>query len=229
MELTYHGHASFTLKTAGGTALIDPWFTGNPLADRLWSEAEADWIFLTHAHFDHMGDALAIARARGAVIVAVSELAKYCAAQGGVETLKVNVGGSIRLPLGTVRFPQAFHSSSIDLPDGRNLYGGEAVGLLFQSEGKCIYHAGDTGLFGDMALLGRRYPLDVALLPIGGTIVMDPDDAAYASDLLGAKLVIPMHYNSFPSICQDPYVFKTMLAERGQACRVMEPGQTLIL
>ena len=88
MELTYHGHASFPLKTAGGTALIDPWFTGNTLADRLWSEAEADWIFLTHAHFDHMGDALAIARARGAVIVAVSELAKYCAAQGGVETLK---------------------------------------------------------------------------------------------------------------------------------------------
>lgn len=225
MQLTYHGHACFSLRTAGGTAVIDPWFTGNPLADCTWEEVEADWILLTHAHFDHLGNALEIAKRRNAVIVAVSELAKYCAAHGA-ETLKVNVGGTVHLPIGTLHFPQAFHSSSIDLPDGKNLYGGEAVGILLESEGKCLYHAGDTGLFGDMELIGRRYQLDAALLPIGGSIVMDPVDAAYAAKLLRPKLVVPMHYDSFPSIRQDPKKFETMIGAQGQHCLVVKPGET---
>lgn len=228
MRLTYHGHACFTVEAQNVKAVIDPWFEGNSLADCGWEEIEADWIFLTHAHFDHMGNAIDIAKRTGAVIVAVSELAKYCATQGA-RTLKINVGGTVDLPIGKVHFPQAFHSSSIDLPDGKNMYGGEAVGILLESEGKCLYHAGDTGLFGDMALIGRRYRLDAALLPIGGSIVMDPEDAAWAAKLLQPKLVIPMHYNSFPSIVQDPRQFEALIRDQGQVCRVIQPGETFSL
>lgn len=224
MILTYHGHACFSIETEGGRAVIDPWLTGNPLADCSWKDIRAEWIFLTHAHFDHMGDAVAIAKRCGAVIVAVSELAKYCAARGA-QTLKINVGGAVELPIGFARFPQAFHSSSIDLPDGGNMYGGEAVGLLLETGGKRVYHAGDTGLFGDMQLIGSRYHLNAALLPIGGSIVMDPEDAAYAAKLLGADTTIPMHYDSFPSIRQDPYKFQKALDAQGQRCLVLRPGE----
>src|SRR5690606_7972490 len=210
MKVSFHGHSVVKIQTAGKVILIDPFISGNSLTDLTASEEKPDVILLTHAHNDHVGDTIELALRNNSQVVAPVELANYLAGQG-VETVGMNLGGSKEFEFGTVKYTKAFHSSSYTTEDGDVIYGGMPAGILFKAEGKTIYHAGDTELFGDMELIGKRNDIDVAFLPIGDFFTMGPEDAAYAAELLGAKIVVPIHYDTFPPIKQDPEDFKAMV------------------
>ncbi|CAM3394983.1 metal-dependent hydrolase [Hydrogenibacillus schlegelii] len=228
MEIRYHGHATVELVIGATRVWIDPFLTGNPLADVAAPAAEADYILLTHGHSDHTADVLALAKKRGATVVATYELASLFGAQG-VEIHPMNLGGAHRFPFGTVRLVPAFHSSSVEGPDGRPVYAGMPAGLIVEAEGKTLYHAGDTALFGDMKLIGELYRPDVAFLPIGDNFTMGPAEAVVAAEWLGKPLVVPIHYNTFPVIRQDADAFIRLLAERGIEGRALRPGEQITL
>lgn len=221
VKLTYHGHAAWEIETSGVHVWLDPYLGENPKAVVRPDQIAADYIVLSHAHFDHLGDTEAIARRTGAKVIAQNELAKYLLAKG-LEAEALQIGGSQDFPFGRVKLVPAFHSSSIDgVAIGR-----EAGILLRDTDGVVLYHAGDTCLFSDMALIGRA-GLDVALVPIGDKFTMGPEDAAAAVDLLKPRLVVPMHYNTWDSIVQDPHAWKAMVEARTTAeVLVMEPGES---
>jgi L-ascorbate metabolism protein UlaG (beta-lactamase superfamily) len=224
--LTYHGHACFSVGGGGYTIWIDPFLTGNPQADLAARDVEeADYILVSHGHGDHLGDAVSIARRTGATVISNDEIAVYCQAQG-VEAHGLQMGGGFSFPFGLVKMTIAFHGSH--LPNGS--YGGNPGGFLFDVEDHRIYHAGDTGLFYDMKLIGEEQPIDLALLPIGDNYTMGPADALKAVGFLMPKLVIPMHYNTFDVIQQDPYAFVSRAKEiAGVDAVVLLPGQSLTL
>lgn len=222
MELSYHGHSIVKIKTGDFTILIDPFISGNPLTDLQVEDEKPDVILLTHGHNDHVGDTVGIAKACDALVVAPNELAVYLGLQG-IRTHGMNIGGANEFPFGTVKFTQAFHSSSYQTEDNEFIYTGMPAGILFTAEGKTIYHAGDTALFGDMALYGKRHSIDVAFLPIGDNFTMGPEDAAYAVELLNPKLAIPVHYNTFPPIVQNPEEFKALVT--GHEVKVLKAGE----
>lgn len=223
VSIHFYGHSCFSLATAQHKLLIDPWFTDNPLTDVKPEEVECDYLLVTHGHFDHLGDAVEIAKRTGATIIGVAELASYCAKQGA-KTHGMHIGGSYRFPFGRLQLTPAWHGSSIL---GDNIYLGCPCGFIVELEGKYIYHAGDTGLFGDMELIGQKFPIDVALLPIGDNYVMGPEDAVRAVKLLKPKTVIPMHYNTFDIIKQDPHLFKGQVeATTDSRCLILQPGET---
>jgi len=168
IELTYYGHACFSIKGQGATLLIDPFLTGNPLALINAEEVEADYILVSHGHGDHLGDTVAIARRTGAMVIANYEIATYCQKQG-VKAHDLHLGGGWDFPFGRVKLTIAHHGSSF--PDGS--YAGNPCGFLIQMEGKRIYNAADTGLFYDMKLIGEE-GIDVAILPIGDNYTMGP-------------------------------------------------------
>jgi L-ascorbate metabolism protein UlaG (beta-lactamase superfamily) len=201
--LTYHGHSTWVLETKGATILIDPFFTGNSQASVTAGDVRADFIILTHAHGDHYGDTVEIAKRTGATLISNFEIVNYCQKQGVANAHPLHLGGGHAFPFGRATLTVAHHGSSF--PDGT--YGGNPAGVLIEFEGKRLYDAGDTALFSDMALIGQP-GLDVALLPIGDNFTMGPDDAAAAAKLLRARTVIPEHYNTWPVIAQDPEVFK---------------------
>ncbi len=219
MKLTFHGHAAWEIQTAGITLWIDPYLSDNPRADVRPEEVRADYIVLSHAHFDHIGDTRAIAERTGAVIIAVNELAKHLAREG-FTTEQLQIGGGQQFPFGRVKLVPAFHTSSLDgVAMGR-----EAGILLRDNDGVVLYHAGDTGLFSDMALIGRA-GVDVALLPIGDKFTMGPEDAATAVELIAPRVAIPMHYNTWDTIQQDPQAWKAMVERRTPAqVLILEPG-----
>lgn len=221
MKISYHGHSIVKIQTNGKTILIDPFITGNDLTDLIVSEELPDVILLTHGHNDHVGDTVEIARASGALVVAPNELAVYLGLQG-LNTHGMNIGGAKTFDFGTVKFTKAFHSSSYQTEDSEFIYTGMPAGILFTAEGKTIYHAGDTSLFGDMKMIGERHPIDVAFLPIGDNFTMGPEDAAYAVQLLNPKLTVPIHYNTFPPIKQNPEDFKELVDNH--AVQVLVPG-----
>lgn len=224
MKLTYLGHAGFRLEAGGHEVLIDPFLSGCPTAAATPEEFSPSHILLTHGHADHVGDSEAIARRCGATVVSNVEIARWFAAKD-VEAMALNIGGSSEFPFGRVRFTPAWHSSS--LPDGS--YGGMPMGVTVEAEGRRVHHAGDTGLFGDMRLAGRR-GLDVALLPIGDHFTMGPEDAVEAARLLGAETVVPMHYDTFEAIEQDAEAFAARLqAETDARCALLAPGGSLEL
>ncbi|PWI58073.1 metal-dependent hydrolase [Sulfoacidibacillus thermotolerans] len=225
MKVTYLGHASFMLETATHHVLIDPFLTGNPKASIRADEVQADAILLTHAHSDHVGDTIAIAKRTGALVVAVYELAQWLAAQG-VSTHPMHLGGAHDFPFGRVKFTLAFHGAGIETPAGL-VYGGNPAGILFTAQGKTFYHSGDTALFGDMKLIGELNRIDVAALPIGDNFTMGPEDAVLAAEWVKAKMVIPMHYDTFPLISQDATAFVRQLAHKGIKGQVLAPGQSL--
>ncbi|MEK3933899.1 metal-dependent hydrolase [Sporosarcina sp. FSL W7-1349] len=226
MQISYHGHSIVKIVTGGKTILIDPFINGNKLTDLKAEDEKPDVILLTHGHNDHVGDTVAIAKACDALVVAPNELANYLA-MDGVKTHGMNIGGSKEFDFGTVKFTKAFHSSSYTTENNEFIYTGMPTGILFTAEGKTIYHAGDTSLFGDMELIGKRHPIDVAFLPIGDNFTMGPEDAAYAVELLQPKLAVPIHFNTFPPIEQDPEDFKRLVKEH--EVKVMAVGEAFEL
>lgn len=221
MKISYHGHSIVKIQTDDHTILIDPFITGNELTDLVVEDEKPDVILLTHGHNDHVGDTVALAKASDALVVAPNELAIYLGLQG-LNTHGMNIGGANEFDFGTVKFTKAFHSSSYQTEDNTFIYTGMPAGILFTVEGKTIYHAGDTSLFGDMKLIGERHPIDVAFLPIGDNFTMGPEDAAYAVELLNPKVTIPVHFNTFPPIKQDPQNFKSLVKDH--EVKIMAPG-----
>jgi L-ascorbate metabolism protein UlaG (beta-lactamase superfamily) len=228
MKLTFLGHAAVTLQHGEHVVLIDPFLTGNPRAAVAADAVHPQTIVITHAHADHVGDAVAIARRCGARIVSSVEIvAKLGRDDGaGVEFLGANIGGRVAMPFGSLRFTPAWHSSGF--ADGS--YGGMPMGVVAEIGGVRVYHAGDTGLFGDMALIGR-HGLDAALLPIGGHFTMDPPEALEAVRLLRPRHVVPVHYGTFPPIEQDPHAFAAAVAawDGGTVAHPLAPGEALDL
>ena len=211
MDIRWLGHAAFELKHDGVTVLIDPFITGNPAATVEADALEADAILLTHGHDDHIGDVVSIAKRTGATVQAITEIA-WEIGEEGVEVVDTNIGGTASYAWGSVRLTPAFHTSTT--PNGTITPAG---GLVIEMGGKVIYDLGDTALFSDLALPGRRKPIDIALIPIGGHYTMDREDAVVATGLVGADVVIPKHYNTFPPIATDAQAFKSEVEAAGYA------------
>lgn len=220
LQFHYIHHSCFTLNDGKTTLLFDPYLDRNP--EGLGPEdIKADVIFVSHYHGDHLGSAYAIAKANDALLVSTAEIAND-AASHSLRSYAMHLGGTHRFPFGRVRITPAFHGSGIA--------GGHACGFIVEFGGKTVYFAGDTSVFGDMALLSRLEKIDVALLPIGDNFTMGPKDARLAAELLAAPLVIPIHYNTWPVIAQDPAAFKRDVeATTHSKVKVVEAGSTLDL
>lgn len=204
-RIQYLSHSAFLLETSGKKILIDPFITGNPKAPASAKSIRPDYILVSHGHGDHLGDALELSKAHGAVIVAPFELAMWSQSQGAV-VHAMHIGGGWDFDFGRVKLTIAHHGSAVG-PDDRMQYTGNPCGFLVTSEGKMLYHSGDTGLFYDMKLIGEMNAIDLALLPIGDNFTMGIADAIKAVEFLRPKQVVPMHYNTFDPIKADPAAF----------------------
>lgn len=224
MKVSYHGHSIVKVETGGKTILFDPFITGNSLTDLTVNDVKPDVILLTHGHNDHVGDTLELAKRHDALVITNNELATYLSWQG-LRTHPMHIGGAYQFDFGKVKLTPAFHGTGYETEDKQIIYLGMPAGILFMAEGKTIYHAGDTALFSDMKLIGERHPIDLAFLPIGDNFTMGPEDAAYAAKLLNAKTVVPIHYNTFPSIKQDPNEFIKLLETNYG--KVLNPGDSI--
>ncbi len=226
-KLTYLGHSAFYIEGENIRALVDPFLSGNPMApEGPDARKELDYIFVTHAHGDHLGDTVEIAKRTGASVFATNELAQYLANKG-LETIGMHIGGRASFPFGRVKLTPAHHGSSI-FENGKMVYSDVPCGYLIEVDGKKIYHAGDTGLAMDMKLLAYD-EVDVAILPIGGFYVMDAEDAARAVGFIKPIVTIPIHYDTFPPIKADPAAFEKHMNRLGADARVevLKPGETL--
>ncbi len=217
LTYNYYGHACFQLDDGKDKILVDPFLTGNPQASISDKDVEATYILVTHAHGDHVGDAPNIAVRTGATVVGIPEIVDF----GGqrVKTIGMNLGGTVQTSFGFVRMVPALHSSGIA--------GGVACGYVIGVGGKVIYFAGDTSLFAGMKFIGERDKIDYAILPIGGHYTMDPVDAARAAELLGASNIIPVHYNTWSIIKQNPEDLVKLV--KGAKVHIVKPGQSLEL
>jgi len=224
-KITFLGHAAFLIEGEKHRLVIDPFLTGNPMAAAKPEQVKADYVLLTHGHGDHVGDALSIAKNSGATIIAPYELAIYCQSQGAT-VHPMHIGGAFGFPFGRVKLTIAHHGSGME-QDGKMAYMGNPCGFLVTVDGKTIYHAGDTGLFLDMQLIGEMNKIDVALLPIGDNFTMGIDDAVKAVELLKPALAVPMHYKTFEVIEADPHEFARKVEAKGFKARVLGFGETL--
>jgi L-ascorbate metabolism protein UlaG (beta-lactamase superfamily) len=231
-KLTFFGHAAFRIVTKNGLKIwIDPWLD-NPLApEDAKSDISADLILITHGHSDHMGNCMEMAGSSATEIVAIHEIQQYLLAKGFPNVTGMNIGGTYHTKGITITMVPAFHSSS--LQDGQNMiYAGDAAGFVIALEdGYKLYHAGDTALFGDMAIISTLYNPKVAMVPIGDHYVMGPGEAAYACKLLAPRIIIPMHYGTFPILTGTVGELERQLkAHHVEAeLRAMKPGETIEL
>lgn len=223
VQVTWLGHATWLVKTSQHTILIDPFLDDSPTAPRKASQVQADFVLVSHGHFDHVADAVQIAKRTGALAVANYEIAEWLGKQGVQNTLGMNLGGSAQLPFGRVKLTLALHSSQ--LPDGA--YGGNPGGfLLALDDGPKIYFACDTALFSDMKLIAAA-GIDLAVLPIGDLFTMGPDDALEATKLLAPRKVAPSHYNTWPPIEQDAQQWaERVRRETSSEPIVIQPGES---
>jgi L-ascorbate metabolism protein UlaG (beta-lactamase superfamily) len=223
-KLTWHGHAACSLETDDGTRLvIDPFFDANPACGVSVEDVDADFILISHGHSDHISDAIPLAERTGATIIATFEVASYMEAQG-LEVSPQHIGGGVRYPFGYLKLTPALHGGIVELPGGERYTSLPAGFLINLSSGQRFHHAGDTALLADMALLEGR--VDVAMLPIGDRYTMGPEDAVRAVEMIKPKVVIPMHYNTWPPIAQDPEAFRSAVGDRAKV-EVLEPGESL--
>lgn len=221
MKLKYFSHSAFQLTTKDGIKiLIDPFLDGNPTSPVKSKDVKADYIILSHAHGDHLGDAFKIAEGKSTKFICVNELANYCK-EHGFDAHNMHIGGSHNFEFGRIKFTIAHHGSQT--PD--KLYAGEPAGIIISCEGKTIYHTGDTGLFYDMKLIGEMNKIDYMLLPIGDNYTMGIDDAVKAVEFVQPKIAVPMHYNTFPLIRANPQDFRKKVEAKGYSCKVMEFGE----
>ncbi|WP_339218348.1 metal-dependent hydrolase [Paenibacillus sp. FSL H8-0332] len=229
MKITYHGHSCVQIEVNGKSLIIDPFISGNSAAVTKVEDIKTDAVLLTHAHMDHILDALPIAEQNQAVVVANVELASHLGGQGAKKTIGMNIGGTVDLGFAKATMIHAFHTSSITLEDGQRIYGGTPAGFIIEADGHTVLHAGDTGLFGDLKMFGELYEIDLAILPIGGHFTMGPEHALIAAKWLGARQVLPVHYNTFPPIKQDAGAFVQALEEAGIRGSALAYGETLEL
>ena len=229
-EITWLGHATWRIKTPGGlVVMVDPWLAANPKCPEDEHEASADVVLVTHGHGDHISDAVAVAQRGGATTIAQYEVAGWLEEQGAPDVIGMNTGGTVAVRGLRVTMTQAFHSSSISPAGG--IYGGDPAGYVVELEsGQRIYIAGDTGVFGDMALIGELYSPVLAILPIGDLYTMGPFQAAHAVRLLGVKHVLGSHWGTFDALTGTPDALKAELAQLGLDdvhVHELEPGQAL--
>lgn len=227
VRITWLGHAAFLLK-AEQKVLIDPFISGNPKAPCSPEELNPDIIAVTHGHRDHLGDTIEIGKRTGCRIVSIHEVANYIKSKG-VFAEGMNKGGEVNIECVSLTMTEALHSSSIDA-SGFRFDGGCPAGFVIGIGGHSIYHAGDTGVFGDMQLIAELYEPEVALLPIGGRFTMGIKEAVKAVELIRPQIVVPMHYNTFDVIKQDPEEFKRAVeAKVDTKVVIMKPGETITL
>lgn len=227
MQIKYFGHSALEIQTANVTLLFDPFITGNPSAESVITadSLSPDVIILTHAHFDHWGDTLTIAKRTGALVVGNHEIAEYVGKQGHKHVQPMNIGGTCSFEWGKLILTYARHSSSF--PDGT--YGGHPNGYLLFAEGLCVYNAGDTSPFAEMSWIGEDHCLDLALLPIGDVFTMGLDGSLRAARMLNPKLTIPVHFDTFPPIKADTGTWQKRMETVGLATRVLKPGESFDL
>lgn len=220
-RVTFLGHSAVSIEGGGKTVLVDPFLTGNPKASTTADAVNADYVVLTHAHGDHFGDTIAIAKRTGATVIANFEIANYCQ-ERGCTVHHMHLGGAFEFDFGRVKLTVAHHGSSF--PDGT--YGGDPGGVIFTMDGKKIHHVGDTALTHDLSFAGDE-GLDLALVPIGDNFTMGPDDALRSLDLLRPKRVVPVHYDTWPPIEQDAAAWAARCEAKGVPATVLAPGEWL--
>ena len=219
----YYGHSCFLIEDGKYKVLADPFLTGNPAASISADEVECDYILVSHGHADHLGDAPKIAKRTGAIVIGIPEVLSVCEErEPGIRIHAMNIGGSITLPFGKVRMTEAIHSCGVP--------GGLSCGYVINIGNKNVYFAGDTSLFYDMKLIGKKDTLDYAVLPIGDNFTMGLEDAALAAQWLNASNVIPIHYDTWPVIKQDVKKNKEITEEMTRAeVHILKPGSVLEL
>lgn len=221
-KATFHGHSCVTVTDGKHNLIVDPFLTGNPLAKVRAQDVKVGWVLVTHGHGDHIGDAVAIARANKAMVIANFELASMCAKEV-VNTHPMHIGGRFKFDFGSVKLTIAHHGGGAG-PDSSR-YTGPPVGFLITIGGKTMYHPGDTGLFYDMKLIGEMNSIDLAFLPIGDNFTMGVDDAVKAVEFLRPKKVVPIHYGTWPLIEGKPEDFKARV--KGAEVVILKPGESV--
>jgi len=228
-KITYAGHSAVFVHWGSTTIAIDPWLRGNPLCPaNLQAPPKVDLIVLSHGHSDHAGDAVRVQRETGALLAATYELAMIMIAEGvpSDKVIPMNKGGAVTVGDIEVRLTNAYHSSSYDTKSG-TVYAGEACGVILSSDGRSIFHAGDTSLFSDLQLIGEQFKPEVALLPIGDRFTMGPVEAAQAAAWTQCKLAIPIHYKTFDLLTGTYDEFAEACEKRAIRSKELAPGESI--